>query len=1125
MLIDNKTSFDNDAKQTVYNFLREKTSSGSLDLVSGFFSVPILARMLDEINQPEEIRMILGNLLQDKEGPSKIADLISGELNIDAVLKLNSVAEKAIHFLEQEKVKLKTVESSFCHAKTYIYHDHNNSSLNYHIVGSSNLTEAGLGLRDSSNIELNQALTGSDFGFKDVEKWFGMLWQGDKENKAVAVGEVEVIGTDGKKKRISFKEYIINLIKDLSKKYTPIELYYKVLFELFKEDILSLDSDPDFRVDIGHLEETQIYKTLFPFQKKGVMSLIKMLKKHNGAILADAVGLGKTWQALAVIKYFELKGYKVVLLCPKKLSQNWSQYQYGNNSKFEHDRLLYWVRYHTDLQEGRLEKYANPSLSGLQNNPKLLVVIDESHNLRNDKSSRYQFLVEHILQKNRDVKVLQLSATPINNHLTDVRNQFKLIGRGNDDGFKETDLEIGSLKYVFAEAQKEFTKWTEVPDRKISDLIQKLNQHFFNLSDSLIVSRTRKLIEEQFGKLNFPEKEKPINEFIGMPDIGKYKSFQKLLEAIQVNLTAYKPSEYVKRDKPKSVLEDEAQREKFLVKMMYILMVKRLESSWYSFQLTVNKILTHHENALNKVNLYIQHKQDALIETDTDEEMEEDTEEDETWLNRNAGENTSETTSPTLGKKNPIALSSILNIEQFKTDLEADVIKLRHIQKELIEFAKDLKEGKKKDQKIDTLIAHIERKRKAGKNKKVVVFTAYKDTAEYLFRELRSQGYKNMAMVSGQYAQANTEPQQKKFETILERFAPYTKLFKEKEWKDLFQQHHLEAPEDFDVWKKIIQKIDADTYTKLQHPIDLLITTDCLSEGQNLQDADCVINYDIHWNPVRLIQRFGRIDRIGSPNSSIMCINFWPGKDFDDYIDLKDRVERRMAIMTLVGTEVHDTTSNLEQMLAENPMLSKHEKKLLEQMQTTWKDLDDDPQVLGFDDLSLEKFRQELLDYFQKYRKELEAIPNGVFTGFKARVDKETVFPSGIIALLGYPCRKENDAAHKYQDLHLMYTTANGQAQFINHKEVLEVLRLHKDAARVVPHAVEQGDSETLQGFKHMLQHWFNTQIPFKAAEEVSDLFSGQLKPAEFKNTDDQLKEEYYQMQNFDLITWFVVNS
>ncbi|MFN3386966.1 MAG: SNF2-related protein, partial [Candidatus Thermochlorobacter sp.] len=616
MLLDNKTKTPDSEYYTLFDFIKASTENGSLDIVTGYFSVNALAWMHDNINTVTKFQLILGNLMQEDAQLDKILDLLNGNIGVDSALSLSHSAKKAVEFLQQSKVAVKAIQKNFCHAKTYLYTDKTKTK-NYFIVGSSNLTDAGLGMQFSSNIEMNIAKHDYEHDFRDLKKWFQELW--DK----VASEKRELPD----KTKVQVKDYIIDLIKNLYKEYTPHDLYYKVLYEMFKGDILELSGDAEFRREISHLEETTIYKSLYPYQQKGAISLIKMLQKYHGAILADAVGLGKTWTALAVMKYFELKGFTVLLLCPKKLSSNWEQYKTAHQSRFEQDELDFYIRYHTDLQEDRFDRYADRKLRYFQTRPKLLIVIDESHNLRNDKSSRYDFLVNQLLlphNTSREVKVLQLSATPINNKLMDIRNQFKLMVKGLDNGFKDTDLEIDSLQSIFSTAQKEFSDWVALDSRKIADFIAKLPPKFEKLTDALIVARTRKMIEGEFGEMNFPKKEAPINEYIAPENIGKLKSFDDILNAITINLTAYRPADYIETIPPKSVLEDEQQRQKFLVKMMYILLIKRLESSWFSFKCTVENILKHHLNALEKVKSFNQSKIAIAIEDEISEEEEEE---------------------------------------------------------------------------------------------------------------------------------------------------------------------------------------------------------------------------------------------------------------------------------------------------------------------------------------------------------------------------------------------------------------------------------------------------------------------------------------------------------------------
>jgi len=1124
MLLDNKTKTEDNEHYKVFDFIKGNTENGALDLVTGYFSVNALALMKDNINTAEKFRLILGNLLQEEPQLNKVINLLNGNTGIDSTLSLSTSAQKAVEFLQQEKVAVKNIQKNFCHAKTYLYTDKIKTK-NYFIVGSSNLTDAGLGIKDSSNIELNIAKHDYEDEFKNLKKWFQEQWE------KVALEKIELPD----KTKVEVKQYVIELIKNLFKEYTPYNLYFKVLYEMFKDDIMEFSGDAEFRREIGHLEETVIYKVLFPYQQKGAISLIKMLQKFNGAILADAVGLGKTWTALAVMKYFELKGYTVLLLCPKKLSNNWQQYKVGHQSRFEKDEIDYYIRYHTDLQEGRFDRYNDKSLRYFKTRPKLLIVIDESHNLRNDKSSRYKFLIDKILlpeNKSRDVKVLHLSATPINNKLMDIRNQFKLMTKGLDDGFKETDLEIESLENIFKTAQKDFSEWSGIEERKIADFIAKLPKKFEKLTDALIVARTRKLIEGEFGEMNFPKKEDPINEYVTPENIGGLKSFDDILDAISINLTAYRPADYIRDISPKSVLEDEKQRQKFLVKMMYILLIKRLESSWFSFKSTVENILNHHTNALNKVNQFIQSETDSAIEDDLTEEEKEEIEE-------TAAEIDGETEEPiTLGKKQPIPLSSITNIDNFKKHLEADIKKLSKLKENLDKYETDFNAGKVHDDKVNKLIEHINNKQKKSDNKKVLVFTVFKDTAKFLYDELKKRGIKNLAFVSGSISETFDGYSGDKFESILERFAPFTKLYNEKDWSDLYEKINLS--EDFreaDKWKvpytkwlEIIKQHDRTTNAKIEKPIDVLIATDCLSEGQNLQDCDTVVNYDIHWNPVRLIQRMGRIDRIGSPNKTIKGINFWPGKNYEDYLNLKTRVENRMALMTVVGTELDDKiTPELYKMVEENPLLPKQAQKMLEQLQITWDDVETGDDTLGLNDLSLEQFRQELFEFFKKNEEFFKKIPNGVFTGFRFIPNRKwQAMPDSIVAVLGYPKRPDETLDHVYDEIHLLHQNIeDGKSNKLvlsNNQEILTLLRNHKLEARYVPKTIDKGDKVVLDKLADAVGTWVKAQATPVAVHQIQDLFTGDVTPKKISPEQKKL-EEKFKAENFDLINWFVISN
>lgn len=1128
MILDN----ENENLQ-VHEWISLYTEQGKLDLVTGYFTIGALAWLSKTVNDKiSHFRLVLGDIVNVDSIDNRPLDLLNENISIEASLKLSSLSKEAVSFLQQDKVIAKTLEPNFCHAKSYLFFPEKKDDRNkYFISGSSNLTEAGIGLKQTNNIELNIAETGNNNQYKELVEWFEALWVRPQAHK-----EKTLIAPDGTKSKIDFKQYLINEIERIFIKYTPRELYYKILFELFGNQLLETENDPNFNRQIGRLENSVIYNTLYEFQKKGVLSLIRMLQKYNGAILADAVGLGKTWSALAVIKFFQLQGREVLLLCPKKLEHNWRRYLKHQNSRFEKDQFDFFIRFHTDMGEYRVEKYTDRADKYFTNDKPKLIVIDESHNLRNDKSSRYKFLLEHILKENEDVKVLLLSATPINNSINDIRNQFKLMVQGDVGRYEET-LGIRNLDYTFRTAQKVFNEWREAPSPRISDFIKKLPANFFTLTDSLIVARTRKMIEGQQTGLTFPIKSKPVNLFVTPSQLGNFESFEELFDHFPPMLSGYQPSFYLKveDEEEKDILHDERQRDRFLVKMMYILMVKRLESSWCSFYSTVEKIKDHHQKALDKIKSYLEGKANSKL-NDKDEDLftDDDLQDDYEEL--------------TLGKKRKINISDIDfagNLENFKNDLKKDLDSLDNLFINLQKFdAKIDKEivrpgnHNSADDKLQTLITEINRKRASsenGGNAKVVIFTVYRDTAEYLFNQLKSRGFDKLAMVSGSGSQTgDSDEKTGNFEPILERFSPYTKLFVEKEWDFQTNKKGMEAYKDWIIW---IAQNHPKVYAKLQQPIDILIATDALSEGQNLQDADMVINYDIHWNPVRIIQRFGRIDRLGSPNNKIFGINFWPSNNINSYLNLQGRIEQRMAAMKLTGAEVDEKFSEtFQEMIHDESLDQRMKNRMMEQMQVTLDDLEGND-TFGFDDLSLERYRQDLLEEFNKDKAKYLRMPKGVYTGFKA--DTSICAENGLIALLGYPARPEKTVQHNYKVFDLIYINKQGKPVLINQKDVLDALTHHKDKNRFVTDEVDKGDDVAIQELVKSIKTWLDSQATEEQLQEdgttktlmgkeAKDLLLGLRKgdKAALSRVKQNIKvDEKFQLDKFDLITWFLVTA
>jgi len=1124
MILDN----ENDNLK-VHEWISKYTDEGELDIVTGYFTIGALQYLSQQVNQKiDSFRMVLGDIVNIDTIEERPLDLLNENITIEAALKLSSVAKQAVEFLRQDKVKAKTLEPNFCHAKTFLFEPKIDDDRNkYFISGSSNLTEAGMGIKKTHNVELNIAETGNNNQYQELIAWFDDLWK-----KPQAHTQKTIIQASGAIKKIDFKKYLIQEIEKIFIEYSPNEIYYKILFELFGNQILETESDPEFKKHLGRLENSVIYNSLYDFQKKGVLSLIRMLQKYDGAILADAVGLGKTWSALAVIKYYENLGRDCIILCPKKLQLNWVRYKQKQDSRFENDKLNYAVRFHTDLQDERLEKYELGLEKLTGSRPKLLI-IDESHNLRNNKSNRYQFLLENIIRQNEDIKVLLLSATPINNSLNDIRNQFNLIAKGNPKGFDKL-LGVRDLNFAFRAAQKAFNEWRESPNPQISEFVQQLPPSFFTLTDSLTVARTRKMVAGQQNELFFPKKTKPKNLFVTPKQLGNLESFEELFKHFPPKLSGYQPSTYLKKSKNINILKDEQQRDHFLVKMMYILMVKRLESSWISFYETTKKIRDHHQNALNKITKFLKNEKDAVLTNDDISLFEGD-------------ELEAKYEDLTLGKKRKVSLKDIHaagKLKIYKNDLKKDIEKLDYLCTNLQQFKTKVdnelnisRNHDSEDDKLQQLIYEIKEKRRIGKNKqnpKVVIFTVYRDTADYLFKQLTERGFDKVAMVSGSGSKVwDSDEETKNFEPILERFAPYTKLFKERVWNIDYQ----DEANAYNEWSQWIAENHPKIHQKLKSPIDILIATDSLSEGQNLQDADMVINYDIHWNPVRIIQRLGRIGRLGSPNDEIFSINFWPSNNINTYLNLQGRIEQRMAAMRVINSEVDmQFSDSFEEMARDESLEQRMKDKMLRQMEVTMEDLDGE-ETFGFDDLSLEQYRQELLAEFNRDKAKYINMPKGVYTGFKADT---TVCPQeGIIALLGYPAKPDKVKDYNYQSFDLIYINKKGEQVLTNQKEILDAITFYKDYVRDVPEGVEKGVPEEIATYVHAMKNYLQAQavnleineqgeLEKTAGKETIDILQQMQKGnrnALNKAKQNKKIEDKYQLDQVDLITWFVISK
>jgi len=1175
MLIDNKQSYSSDSSiKTVWDCIANYSNSndrvGKMDIVTGFFSLAALHILYTELSSNNKYRIVLGDIhdmTRDEDFLKRAIDLLQGDGAIETAFQLSNYAQNALAFLKQQSVEVRTINNAFCHAKSYSFEDNADAAHDYAIMGSSNLTEAGLGIKTSSNVELNIVETGRDNAtVKELKGWFKDLWEN------VASAKIELKTADGGKTIEDAKAYLIKQIEQVFKAYTPEEIYYKILFEFFRADIEMNDSI-EYKRDMEFLQKSKIWNTLFDFQKSGVVSLVKLITRYGGAILADAVGLGKTFSALGVIKYFQNNGYHTLILCPKKLRNNWTRYKVNANSRFEEDHFEYMVRCHTDLQENRLNNYGdNITIDTILSHEKMFIVVDESHNLRNDKSCRYKMLLNDIInesaKRGHTVKVLLLSATPINTGLIDIRNQFKMIGYNenkhfyNEFNLNVPDNENDPLRTIFQQANSRYTDWSREPGRTVNTLRDKLHEvkDFFKLTDELIIARNRAFVTSYESSLTFPSQLKPQNEHIGICNIGAYKDMDAMYDDMKIlRLTAYQPTQYeyklyddlkdtadyimdlVRKGQSDVGLIDEEERKLYkalksvenenksgqlmriivqnwvvkqsvnrfydghipwdnnvlrelsLAGMMISLFIKRLESCWESCLSTLTKVRDLHSKWLGLAQ--------QRVNADFDDE-------DDT---------TEEADIETIGKR-AIDFNKMLRIDDYINDLQRDIEILNRLIENLEDYGKKIDTGTRKDEKLEKLIDVL----KQRDGRKVVLFTSYSDTAKYIYDHIASR-FNGVELVTGNISTGELEEK-------LQCFAPFSKLFKEKKWDDLYNANNI-SPDKYDsitlygIWRNLVFQSSSykEVKDQLRNPVNILVATDCVSEGQNLQDADTVINYDIHWNPVRLIQRFGRIDRIGSPNANIQSVNFWPSEDIESYLNLSDRVSNRMVAMNVAGSETLQANEKIEEMEQNNKFRQEQDARSLKAIHDDQVGEIEDLGTPTFDLLSLSEFKADAEQYVQEagHLKALQHIPNGAFSGFRWKaLQPYADYPECIVALL----RHREDA----KNFHLLClpidVTKQPQFKEFDKAIVLKLLSEHKKEDTYLPQDILAADVDALKKLAKVITDWFVPQKTQTIVNNISNMLKGN-DDAVVKGNPDESIEERIDISKYDLIAWDYVSE
>ena len=893
-------------------------------------------------------------------------------------------------------------------------------------------------------------------------------------------------------------EQVIDNISVAYRENAPEFIYFVTLYNIFNEFLEDISEDvlPDEAIGF---KNSLIWNKLYDFQKDAVLAVINKLEKYNGCILADSVGLGKTFSALAVIKYYEKRNKSVLVLCPKKLANNWNTFK-GNyvNNPIAGDRLGYDVLYHTDLsRNGGVSNGIDLYRLNWENYG--LVVIDESHNFRNGgntfdydeddnrRENRYTRLMNRIIRKGITTKVLMLSATPVNNRFNDLKNQIALAYEGKPELWDGKLNTKHSIDEIFRQAQMEFNAWSKLPaDERTADaLLERLDFDFFELLDSVTIARSRKHIEKYYDTAaigKFPTRlvpDSPRPSLTNRPGAINYNEIYEQLQAL--SLMIYLPSCFIfDSAKPKYGIEEDSGsnlsqlgREKGIHHLMSVGLLKRLESSVHSFRLTLERIKELNEKTIRTIDRYEQVKDADLFEF-TDLANAAAAEDDE-----DAGDLFS------VGRKVKIDLAD-MDYESWRQYLLKDVENLDL----LIEMIKDI--TPEYDNKLQDLLKRISWKINNPinpGNRKIIIFTAFSDTAEYLYKHISSYVEENhnlhTAMITGDADGRSTVPKLKMdINTVLTLFSPISK------------EKHLLYPDNKD-------------------DIDILIATDCISEGQNLQDCDYLINYDIHWNPVRLIQRFGRIDRIGSKNEKIQLVNYWPDMTLDDYIQLKDRVETRMKItvMTATGDDDpinQDTAGDLE-----------YRRKQLERLQNEVVDIEEMNTGITIMDLGLNEFRLDLLDYI-KNDGDINKAPHGLH----AVVPSSEECPPGVIYVLRNVNESINiDKQNRLHPFYMVYLQDDGSVlcHHLAPKKLLDTMRLLcKGKNEPLKELCREFNKETRDGkkmdhYSKLLGEAINSIINKKEESDIDSLFSAGGTSA--------LENVVSGLNDFELICFLVVKE
>lgn len=1048
-------TFNNTTKVVKDDLIKKVQSGSKVSVAAACFSIYAYQALKDELESCDQFRFIFTS-------PAFVAEKTKKERREFYIPRLNR--EKSLYGTEFEvrlrnELKQKAVAkecADWMRRKASFRSNTTREGMNnflvvenpedtYTYMPMNSFTAVDIGCERGNNIS-NMVTRFENPASKEFLTLFENVWNDDEKLTDVTNDVIEMIST-------------------VYQENSPELIYFMTLYNIFSEflDDISEDVLPN---EATGFKDSIIWNKLYNFQKDAALGIINKLEQYNGCILADSVGLGKTFTALAVIKYYEGRNKNVLVLCPKKLSENWMTYR-GNllNNPLAEDRFRYDVLYHTDLSRNKGMTPIGLQIDRINWGNYDLVVIDESHNFRNgngtnthggEKENRYMRLMNRVIKPGVRTKVLMLSATPVNNRFYDLRNQLALAYEGNPDEINEKLETNSDIDTIFRQAQKVYNSWCDLPEneRTTKTLLAQLDFDFFEVLDSVTIARSRHHIQTYYDTKDigtFPTRNKPVSLYPKLTDKEGTVNYKEIFQWLSdLNLTIYTPTQFILPSRLSKYLSEEETenfrkgREAGIQRLMSINLLKRMESSVRSFLLTVQRVYQYLDDTDRIIKAFIESGNvnlDEMVDLSREAAIFDDDDQNTDFF--------------TVGKKVKIDLRDMDYIS-WQRDIESDMYTLSV----LISMVEDI--TPEWDYKLNQLMEIIREKEEKPinpGNRKILIFTAFADTAEYLYENIAPRAKAiglNTALVTGSVEGRTTIPNfRAEMNHVLSCFSPMSK------------DRDVLYPNDKD------------------NNIDILIGTDCISEGQNLQDCDYCINYDIHWNPVRIIQRFGRIDRIGSKNKVIQLVNFWPDLTLDEYINLKARVETRMRISVMTSTGDDDLINQDEKGDLE------YRKAQLKKLQEEVVDLEDMTSGVSIMDLGLNDFRMDLLSYMKDHP-DIDHMPFGIHA--VAHGEK----PGVIFVLKNVNTKINIKNQNRLHPFYMVYVGMDGEI-ITNHlqpKDTLDELRHiargkdapDNDLCRIFNRKTKDG--RNMSRVSRLLGDAVGSIIEAKDEEDISSFFS-----------------------------------